>query len=95
MAEQTFVNCTGGGPIRVHVEDGKITRVRPLVFDETDAASWKIDVDGKEYTPYQKGLRRVFLSHREGPRLLRRTHPLPHEAGGFRSQRGSKSAESR
>ena len=37
MAEETFVNCTGGGPIRVHVEDGKITRVRPLVFDETDA----------------------------------------------------------
>ncbi len=30
MSEETFVNCTGGGPIRVHVEDGKITRVRPL-----------------------------------------------------------------
>ena len=40
MAEQTFVNCTGGGPIRVHVEDGKITKVRPLLFDETDAPSW-------------------------------------------------------
>ena len=54
MAEQTFVSCTGGGPIRVHVEDGKITRVRPLVFDETDAPSWTLDIDGQEYTPYRK-----------------------------------------
>ena len=54
MAEQTFVNCTGGGPIRVHVEDGKITKVRPLVFDETDAPSWTIEVDGKKYTPPRK-----------------------------------------
>jgi anaerobic selenocysteine-containing dehydrogenase len=54
MSEQTFVNCTGGGPIRVHVEDGKITKVRPLVFDETDAPSWTIDVEGQKYTPYRK-----------------------------------------
>src|SRR3990172_8133737 len=54
MAEHTFVNCTGGGPIRVHVEDGKITKVRPLVFDETDAPSWTIDVGGEQYTPYRK-----------------------------------------
>ncbi len=54
MAEQTFVNCTGGGPIRVHVEDGKITKVRPLVFDETDAPSWTIEVEGKQYTPLRK-----------------------------------------
>ena len=54
MSEQTFVNCTGGGPIRVHVEDGKITRVRPLVFDDTDAASWTLEVDGEEYTPLRK-----------------------------------------
>ncbi|NLV71869.1 MAG: molybdopterin-dependent oxidoreductase, partial [Actinobacteria bacterium] len=54
MAEKTFVNCTGGGAIRVHVEDGKITKVRPLVFDETDAPSWTIDVDGEKYTPFRK-----------------------------------------
>ena len=54
MAEEIFVNCTGGGAIRVHVEDGKITRVRPLTFDETDAPSWTIDVDGDKYTPYRK-----------------------------------------
>ena len=54
MAEKTFVNCTGGGPIRVHVEDGKITKVRPLVFDETDAPSWTIEVDDKKYSPPRK-----------------------------------------
>ncbi len=53
-AEQIFVNCTNGGPIRVHVQDGRITRVRPLVFDDTDAASWKLEVDGEEYTPLRK-----------------------------------------
>ncbi|MCX8032765.1 MAG: molybdopterin-dependent oxidoreductase [Thermoleophilia bacterium] len=54
MSEQTFINCTAGGPIRVHVKDGKIVRVRPLVFDETDAPSWVIDVEGKKYTPPRK-----------------------------------------
>src|SRR5665647_888478 len=54
MAEKTFVNCTGGGPIRVHVEDGKITKVRPLVFDETDAPSWVIEANGKKYSPPRK-----------------------------------------
>ena len=95
MAEQTFVNCTGGGPIRVHVEDGKITKVRPLVFDETDAASWTIDVEGTKYTPFRKACVAPFSLIGEGPRVFRRTDPLPHEEGGFRSQRGSKSPESR
>ena len=60
MPEQSFVNCTNGGPIRVHVEDGKITRVRPLVFDETDAASWTLEADGKEYTPFRKACVAAF-----------------------------------
>ncbi len=60
MAEKTFVNCTAGGPIRVHVEDGRITKVRPLVFDETDAPSWTIEVDGKKYTPPRKACVATF-----------------------------------
>ena len=60
MAEQSFVNCTSGGPIRVHVEDGKIVRVRPLVFDDDDAASWSIEVDGKKYTPPRKACVAAF-----------------------------------
>ena len=60
MAEQSFVNCTSGGPIRVHVEDGKIVRVRPLVFDDDDAASWTLEVDGEEYTPARKACVAAF-----------------------------------
>ena len=51
MAEQTFVNCNNGAPVRIHVKDGVITRVRPLIFDETDTKSWTIEVDGKKFSP--------------------------------------------
>ena len=54
MPEKSFVNLTDGGPVRVHVRDGKIVRVRPLVFDEKDAASWKIDVNGRQFSPLRK-----------------------------------------
>jgi molybdopterin guanine dinucleotide-containing S/N-oxide reductase-like protein len=54
MSEKVFINCTGGGPIRVHVKNGKITRVRPLVFDENDAPSWTIEARGQKFTPPRK-----------------------------------------
>ena len=54
MSEQVFTQCTVGGPVRVYVEDGVITRMRPIIFDETDAASWTIDARGKKYTPPRK-----------------------------------------
>jgi len=60
MAEQEFINCTGGGPIRVHVKDGKITRVRPLVFDDSDAKSWTLNINGKEFTPPRKACVAAF-----------------------------------
>jgi molybdopterin guanine dinucleotide-containing S/N-oxide reductase-like protein len=60
MPEQIFVNCTNGGPIRVHVKDGKIIRIRPLVFDESDAASWTLNVDGREFSPPRKACIAAF-----------------------------------
>src|SRR4030042_5962251 len=51
MSEERFTNCTGGGPIRVHVNNGKIIRIRPLVLDENDASSWTIKARGKQFTP--------------------------------------------
>ncbi|GAH73141.1 unnamed protein product, partial [marine sediment metagenome] len=54
MPEKVFVNLTNGGPVRVHVKDGKIVRIRPLVFDEKDAASWTIDVNGRKFSPPRK-----------------------------------------
>jgi len=52
--EQVFTNCTNQGPIFVYVKDGRITRIRPIVFDETDAASWTIEVNGRKFSPPRK-----------------------------------------
>ncbi len=52
--EQVYTNLTIGGPVQVYVKDGKITRVRPLVLTEEDAASWSISVGDKEFSPYRK-----------------------------------------
>jgi len=52
--EQVFTSCTIGGPIFVHVKDGKVVRIRPIVFDETDASSWTLDVNGRKFSPPRK-----------------------------------------
>jgi len=54
MPEQVFTNCTVGGPILVHVNDGKITRIRPIIFDETDGPSWTIEAHGSKFSPPRK-----------------------------------------
>ncbi|MCF8095941.1 MAG: molybdopterin-dependent oxidoreductase, partial [Desulfobacteraceae bacterium] len=54
MAEKTFINSTVGGAVRVHVEDGRITKIRPIVFDDNDAPSWTIKARGKEFTPFRQ-----------------------------------------
>ncbi|MGD9211664.1 MAG: molybdopterin-dependent oxidoreductase [Desulfobacteraceae bacterium] len=51
MTEQIFTNCTVGGATFVHVKDGKITKIRPIVFDDTDAPSWTIEARGKKFKP--------------------------------------------
>jgi len=52
MAEkvQVFTNTTNGGPVLVYVKDGRITRIRPMVFNENDGPTWTLDIDGKKYT---------------------------------------------
>jgi molybdopterin guanine dinucleotide-containing S/N-oxide reductase-like protein len=54
MAEQILTQCTIGGPLFVHVEDGKITKMRPIVFNDTDAPSWTIEARGRKFTPPRK-----------------------------------------
>jgi len=51
MTEKILTSCTVGGATFVHVKDGKITKVRPIVFDETDAPAWTIEARGKTFTP--------------------------------------------
>jgi molybdopterin guanine dinucleotide-containing S/N-oxide reductase-like protein len=52
--EEVFTNLTNGGPVQVHVRDGKIIRVRPLVLSDKDAASWTIDVNDRKFSPLRK-----------------------------------------
>jgi len=54
MSEKVFTSCTVGGPIFVHVNDGRITRIRPIVFDEKDAISWTIKARGRKFSPPRK-----------------------------------------
>jgi anaerobic selenocysteine-containing dehydrogenase len=54
MPEQMFVNCTTGGPVFVHVKDGRVIRVRPLILDDSDAPSWTIEAGGRKFTPPRK-----------------------------------------
>lgn len=54
MSEQVFTSCTNQGPIFVHVRDGKIVRIRPLIFDQDDAPSWIIEANGRVCTPPRK-----------------------------------------
>jgi molybdopterin guanine dinucleotide-containing S/N-oxide reductase-like protein len=54
LPEQIFTNCTVGGPISVHVKDGKITRIRPLVIDENDFQPWIIKTKDKAFSPHKK-----------------------------------------
>ncbi len=53
-AEKVCIQCTVGGPVRVYVKDGVITRMRPLRFDETDAPSWIIEARGRKFSPPRK-----------------------------------------
>jgi molybdopterin guanine dinucleotide-containing S/N-oxide reductase-like protein len=54
ILEQVLTNLTNGGPVLVYVRDGKIVRVRPLVYNETDAPSWIIKAGGEKFTPLRK-----------------------------------------
>jgi len=52
--EEIFTQCVVGGPVFVYVKNGRITRIRPLVFDETDAEVWEIEARGKKFSPPRK-----------------------------------------
>ncbi|MCP4753123.1 MAG: molybdopterin-dependent oxidoreductase [Proteobacteria bacterium] len=46
-----YTNQTPGGIVFVYVKEGKILRVTPIDFDESDAESWTIRARGKAFTP--------------------------------------------
>ena len=46
-----YTTCTTSGPLFVHVRDGRIIRVEPMHYDADEIQSWKLEVNGKTYTP--------------------------------------------
>ncbi len=50
-----YVNNTNGGPVFVYVKEGKIIRITPIEFDDSDGSSWTIHARGKSFTPPRKG----------------------------------------
>jgi molybdopterin guanine dinucleotide-containing S/N-oxide reductase-like protein len=46
-----YVTNTNGGPLFVYVKDGKVVRLTPLEFDDSDAKPWTIHARGKSFTP--------------------------------------------
>ena len=52
--EIRLTNSTTGGPVFVYVKDGKIVRITPMDFDETDAPSWEIKARGRTFKPPRK-----------------------------------------
>jgi len=49
-----YTSNTNGGPVFVYVKDGKIVRITPIDFDNSDAQPWTIEARGKKFTPPRK-----------------------------------------
>jgi len=46
-----YVTNTNGGPMFVYVRDGRILRITPIEFDDSDAPTWSIEARGKRWVP--------------------------------------------
>jgi trimethylamine-N-oxide reductase (cytochrome c) len=53
---QRYTTCTNGGPLFVYVKEGRIQRVTPLEFDDTDAQGWDIHARGKTFRPQRRAV---------------------------------------
>jgi len=45
---------SGGVPVSVHVKDGRIIRIRPMLFQEGEAKPWNIKVGNRVFSPLKK-----------------------------------------
>ena len=46
-----YVNSSNGMPVFVYVKNGKIIRITPIDFDDSDAGPWTIEARGKQFSP--------------------------------------------
>src|SRR5208282_1763730 len=51
-----YATCTNGGPLFVYVKDGRILRVTPIEFDDTDPPTWSIEARGRRFSPPRRAL---------------------------------------
>ena len=56
-----YVSNSNGGPVFVYVKNGRIIRITPIDFDETDGSSWTINARGRSFTPQRKGTVSPFV----------------------------------
>ncbi len=49
-----YTSMTNGGPVFVYEKGGRIIRITPIVFDDTDPEPWTIEARGKTFTPPRK-----------------------------------------
>ncbi|MBC8274445.1 MAG: molybdopterin-dependent oxidoreductase [Chloroflexi bacterium] len=49
-----YTSNTNGGPVFVYVKDGRIIRITPIEFDNSDAKPWTIKARGRAFTPPRK-----------------------------------------
>jgi molybdopterin guanine dinucleotide-containing S/N-oxide reductase-like protein len=46
-----YTMLTNGGPLFVHVKDGRIRRLTPIEFDDRDALPWVLQARGRRFVP--------------------------------------------
>lgn len=51
---EKLTTVTTGGPVFVYVQDGRIVRITPMEFDDSDAPSWVIEAKGRKFSPPRK-----------------------------------------
>lgn len=76
--EKVYTNLMCGGPVSVYVEDGKVTRVRPLQAEASEYEPWTIHARGKSFSP-PKSMFLTPMVHGERSRTYsddRIPHPL-------------------
>src|SRR5215468_9056788 len=49
-----YCNMTNGGPVFVYVKAGRIVRMTPIEFDDSDPQPWTIEARGLKLTPPRK-----------------------------------------
>ena len=80
-----YVNNSNAGPMFVYVKDGKIIRMTPIEFDDSDAPSFTIEARGKKFTPPRKSTLSPFGFSHEIHGLFPGPDFISDETGRFRS----------